>query len=177
MKLFKIYLIIFISVVTFIGVSRFFSPFYEVKESIIIAKPAPVVFGYLSNMKNWEQWSLWNTDADSSLHFFYSQQPIGVGAKQYINSVLMGNGHIETTIYKPDSMLGYKMIMQQGDMTANGIFRLAVLSENETELSWIDTGNVGNNPIKRYLIPMLTKNTSENFKQGLQRIKANIEKE
>jgi pyrrolidone-carboxylate peptidase len=67
------------------------------------------------------------------------------------------------------------MYLREGDMTANGKFEFKSINPNQTEIAWIDSGNVGNNPIKRYMIPMVTKSTAETFKQGLTRIKQQLE--
>jgi hypothetical protein len=176
MKLFKIYLIVAAIVIAFVGISRFFSPSYMVKETIVVNKPLTETFSYISNLKKWEEWSLWDKKLDSTLLFYYNTKYDTLGAKQYISGTLLGKGFIETIAYKKDTAIAYHMKMREGDMTANGIFELTALSSTQTQIAWIDTGNVGNNPIKRYLIPSVTKNTSQTFKDGLIRIKAAIEK-
>jgi hypothetical protein len=175
MKLFKIYLLLFALVLAFVGISRLFNPQYEVRESIVVQKPLPEVFGYLTNLPQWEQWSLWNKDADSTLLFFYNSKQGVQGAKQYFSGDLVGKGFIEITASKPDTAFAYRMYMREGELTANGVFHLRAIDSMQTEISWSDTGNVGNNPLKRYLIPVVTKNTAESFAQGLLRIKAQLE--
>jgi hypothetical protein len=175
MKLFKVYLIVFIAVGLFVGVSRFFSAQYNVSEKIIIEKNVTQSFAYLSNLRNWEKWSLWNKETDSTLVFFYTPNTQTIGARQYLSSEVLGKGFFEITALSTDSVLAYKMKLREGEMTANGFFTFVALSPNQTEVIWTDTGNVGNNPIKRYMIPLVTKSTSQTFKNGLQRIKKEIE--
>jgi len=176
MKLFKVYFIIFAIVITFIGISRFFSPTYIVNESIIVNMPIDSTFAYLSNLKNWEEWSLWNKTLDSSLLLFYNEQFDTLGARQYLTGNLIGKGFIEVTKYNPNKLLAYKVYVRDGEITANGMFSFSQTAPNQTEISWIDSGDVGNNPIKRYMIPIVTKGTAETFRQGLARIKLNLEK-
>lgn len=176
MKLFKVYLIIFSVVAVFVIGSRFFSPSYIVRETIVVNKPISETFAYLSNLKNWEQWSLWNKSIDSSLFYFYNRRFDTLGARQYITGNLIGKGFIETTHFDANKSLTYRMYMREGDMTANGVFTFAAINDTQTEIAWIDSGNVGNNPIKRYMIPFVTKSTAETFKQGLERIKGQLEK-
>jgi hypothetical protein len=175
MKLFKLYLIIAFIVVAFIGGSRFFPSTYLVKETVIVNKPVHESFDYLSNLKNWEEWSLWNTDLDSTLYFFYNNKMGQVGARQYLAGELIGNGFIEITQSQKDSSLNYYMYLRQGDMIANGKFEFKQIDNRQTEIAWIDSGDVGNNPIKRYMIPMVTKSTAQSFKDGLSRIKSQLE--
>lgn len=176
MKLFKVYIIIFSIVVTFVGVSRFFSPTYVVKETIVVNKPVQETFSYMSNLKKWEEWSLWNKSIDSTLFFFYTRRHDTLGGRQYISGERIGKGFMEITRYDRDKELAYKLKLNEGDIAANGSFTFTALPGNQTELAWIDSGDVGNNPIKRYMIPFVTKNTHQAFKDGLLRIKAAAEK-
>lgn len=175
MKLFKLYLIILAIVIAFFGISRFFSPSYQVKETIVVNKPLSETFAYLSNMKNWEEWSLWNKSVDSTLNFFYTLKTDSLGARQYFAGNLIGAGFIEINQYHHDSSMNYYMYLREGDMTANGRFEFTALGNTQTEIAWIDSGNVGNNPIKRYMIPMVTKNTAQAFRDGLTKIKQQLE--
>jgi uncharacterized membrane protein len=175
MKLFKVLLIIAAIVIAFVGISRFFSPSYFVKETIVVNKPIHETFSYLNNVKNWEEWSLWNKSVDSTLYFFYTGKTDSVGAKQYFAGNLIGSGSIKITNNSEDTLIWYHMNLRGGDMIANGRFEFKSVNSTQTEIAWIDSGNVGNNPIKRYMIPMVTKNTTQTFQQGLSRIKERIE--
>lgn len=175
MKLFKLYLIILAIGIAFFGISRFFPSSYTVKETIVVNKPINETFTYLGNIKNWEEWSLWNKTMDSTLYFFYSQKTDTLGARQYLAGELIGNGYIEFVGYSANTSLNYLMYLRQGDMTANGKFEFKSINATQTEIAWIDSGDVGNNPIKRYMIPMVTKSTANTFHEGLTRIKQQLE--
>jgi hypothetical protein len=175
MKLFRVYLIILGIVIAFIGISRFFSSSYMVKETIVVNKPLNETFSYLSHIKNWEEWSLWNKSVDSTLYFFYNNKADTLGARQYLAGHRIGSGFIEINRYNPNKSLHYYMYLREGDMTANGRFEFTRIDDLHTEIAWIDSGDVGNNPIKRYMIPMVTKNTAQTFHDGLSRIKQHLE--
>lgn len=175
MKLFKVYLILFLIVGTFVGVSRFFPSTYQVQESIVVNKPIKQTFAFMGNMRNWETWSLWNKTLDSSLYVFYTPKPDTLGARQYLSGELIGRGFIEIIQYKLPSSLSYRITLREGEITANGTFRFKSVSPTQTQIMWIDSGDVGNNPIKRYMIPFVTKSTAETFRTGLARIKTAIE--
>lgn len=175
MKLFKVYLYIFLFVALFVGISRFFSPTYTVVSSTIVNQPLDTTFNYLSNIKNWEQWSLWNKSLDSTLILFYNKRYDTLGARQYLSGEILGKGFIEITHYNKNKELAYRLTLREGEITANGRFQFKSINSQQTEISWIDTGNVGNNPIKRYMIPMVTKGTAQSFNEGLARIKVQLE--
>src|SRR6478609_490810 len=174
MKLFKVYLIILLIVGTVVGVSRFFSPTYRVQETIVVNKPLDQTFAYMSNLKNWEDWSLWNKTLDSTLFIFYTPKTDSLGARQYLAGELLGKGFIEINHYAAPHALGYRMTLREGDITANGCFEFTDINGTQTQIAWIDSGDVGNNPIKRYMIPFVTKSTAESFRTGLARIKTAI---
>ena len=176
MKLFKIYLIIFGIVFAFVMGSRFFPHTYHVERSIVINKPVSQTFAYLSNYKNWEQWSLWNKSVDSTLYYFYNKKQDTIGARQYFYGALLGQGYFETIGYKKDSSLQFILSVNRAERTAAGVFTFNAIDANTTELHWIDSGDVGNNPIKRYMIPYVTKNTATTLDNGLASIKAQLEK-
>lgn len=176
MKLFKIYLIIFGVVFAFVMGSRFFPHTYHVNRSIVINKPVSQTFAYLSNYKNWEQWSLWNKSVDSTLYYFYNNIQDSIGARQYFYGALLGQGYFETIGYKKDSSLQFILSVNRAERTAAGTFTFKAIDANTTELHWIDSGDVGNNPIKRYMIPFVTKNTATTLDNGLASIKAQLEK-
>src|ERR1700741_1862629 len=122
MKLFKIYFILFAIVLAFVLGSRFFSPAYVVEETIVVNKPLKETFGYMSNLKNWEEWSLWNKSVDSTLIFFYNRAYDTLGATQYIAGSLIGKGSIKVVTFNPDKDFSYSLKMREGDITANGAF-------------------------------------------------------
>lgn len=175
MQLFKVYLIIFAAVLFVLLVSRFFPHTYKVERTIEINRPTEQVFAYMSNLKNWEEWSLWNRQVDSTLYYFYNQHPDTLGGRQYIRGELVGKGYFEITRYVPGQSLGFVLMMEHGDRTAAGTFTFEEVAGERTILHWTDSGDVGNNPIKRFMIPFVTDNTATTLDNGLAAIKQKAE--
>lgn len=171
MKLFKVYLIIFAVVIGVIIISRFFPHKYFVERSIVIDKPIEQTFGYMSNLKNWEQWSLWNKSIDSTLYYFYNNKFDTLGARQYLRGELLGRGVFEVDSFIHNQLLHFTLVVNDGDRTASGTFLFKSINPSSTSLHWIDSGDVGNNPIKRFMIPFVTKNTEATLDAGLASIK------
>ena len=174
MKLFKVFLSLFLIAGLFFGIALLFPRHYKFKKSIEINKPAHDVFIYMNDLRNWEQWSAWNKSIDSSLYIFYSMRTDSLGAKQYFNGNLLGSGRFRISNYKPDEMLGYNLQMHNSMVNANGTFFFEQ-KNNTTQLSWVDSGDVGYNPIFRYLIPFKKRSTEAAFEDGLKRIKMKLE--
>lgn len=176
MKLFKVYLIIFAVIISVIVVSRFFPHTYFVERSITINKPVAQTFTYMSNLKNWEQWSLWNKSVDSTLFYFYNNKFDTLGGRQYIRGKLLGRGVFEVDSFVQNQLLHFTLVINDGDHTAAGTFLFKPVTEQTTSLHWIDSGDVGGNPLKRFMIPFVTKSTEQTLDAGLASIKKQLEK-
>lgn len=175
MKLFKAFLILFVIVGAFVGISRFFPHVYYTDRSVTINKPVDTVFHYMNDLRNWEEWSMWNKELDSTMITFYGKRSDSLGGRQYFKGDLLRSGRFLIDRYTQNAELGYNLNMNDGDVNANGLFRFRALDSNTTELHWIDSGDVGNNPIMRYMIPSKVSSTITTFDNGLQRIKKQIE--
>lgn len=175
MKLFKIYLSIFGIVFTIIIISRFFPHTYKVERSVMINKPQTEVFNYMKNLKNWETWSLWNKTVDSTLYYFYNNKFDTLGGRQYVRGEVIGNGVFEITNFITNKQIGFTLTVNGGDRTAAGTF-IFEPKNNQTNLIWVDSGDVGFNPLKRFMIPFVTKNTAVTLDAGLKNIKQQLEK-
>jgi len=174
MKLFKVFLSFFLIIGLFFGISLFFPHQYKFEKSIDINKSRSEVFGYMNNLKNWEQWSVWNKSLDTSMYIFYSARKDSIGAMQYFNGNLLGSGRFRISNIKANEFLSYNLQMHQSEVNANGTFFFND-KNNMTQLIWIDSGDVGFNPIYRYMIPSKRSSTEAAFDEGLKRIKLSIE--
>ncbi|MES2560263.1 MAG: SRPBCC family protein [Bacteroidota bacterium] len=174
MKLFKYFLILFALVVVFVGVSRFFPHTYYVKRTVEINKPVDSVYTFMANLHNWPSWSLWNTTTDSTLKVFYNQRLTGLGARQYFHGNLIGEGRFEINVYEPNKTVGYNLYLNQGEAMANGRF-IFETTNHKTTLHWVDSGDVGNNPLFRYMLASKVSSTEKTFDEGLLRIKGVLE--
>lgn len=174
MKLFKVFLTLFIIVIAILGTSRFFPHTYQVTCSITIDKPVDEVYGFMSDLRNWEQWSLWNKDSDSTLTYFYGPTSKGQEARQYLNGKLLGQAQFSFDTCIEEKQLTYHLNMHAGEIRAGGTFLFATLG-NQTKLTWLDSGDVGDNPIYRFMLASKTASTRKTFDDGLARIKQVLE--
>ncbi len=176
MKLFKIFLSFFLVAGAIMLVSLFFPNSYTINRSVTINRPVHEVFTYMNDLRNWEQWSLWNKDIDSTLSIFYRERSDSLGGIQYFSGDRIGTGRFKIVEYVPNEKLGYNLFMNKGDISANGTFTFAAIDSSTSELHWLDSGYVGYNPFFRFMLPNKIKSTSEAFDAGLNRIKQAVEK-
>lgn len=143
---------------------------YRIEKSVIINKPLSSTFNYLNQIQNWKDWSPWNNSLDSSMVSFYSQIKMGEGATQYFNGGLVGNGRFRIIESIPEQKLRYDLSINEGQMHSEAIFYFASVA-GSTQLFWVDSGDVGYNPLFRFMLPGKVTSTEESFEQGLKAIK------
>ena len=174
MKLFKVFLSLFVIVIALYVVSMFFPHTYKVERSIEINKPQNEVYLFMKDFKNWEKWSLWNKDADSTLVYFYGKESSDLGGRQYFWGAALGQGRFKFDTCITNKKLVYDLHMHAGEIKAKGTF-LIIGDSLSSKLVWLDSGDVGNNPIYRFMIPSKVSSTEKTFDDGLQRIKKLLE--
>ncbi len=176
MKLFRIFLSFFVIVGLIWIVSLFFPHVLYVDRSVVINKPAKVVYAFMNDLRNWEKWSMWNKSIDSSYIDYYGKRSDSTGGRYYFYGNLLGPGRLLIVECNPNTFIYYNLYMHGGVINARGLFRLKALDSNSTELHWIDSTDLGNNPINRFMIPGKISSTEQIFDDGLQRIKEVLSK-
>jgi len=174
MKLFKIYASFFLIVGLFFGISLFFPRYFKFESHIEVNKPVHETFTFMNDLRNWEKWSAWNKSMDTTFTVFYGKRSDSLGGRQHFYGKLIGKGSFYINNYKPDEYFSYALYMLGGDATAGGTFYFTK-QNNGTIISWVDSGDVGYNPIFRYMVPFKKKSTEAAFTDGLKRIKTALE--
>ncbi len=170
MKLFTIFAgIIGFFVLVFV-VSLFFPHEYRIERSTVIKKPVYESFAYLNNIRNWQEWSPWNREIDSTMESFYSPNVRGLGATQYFRGNLVGNGRFKIIQSITNERICYDLSINQGLIHSSAVFYFKPIGAN-TQLFWLDTGDVGYNPVFRFMLPDKISSTEEGFEEGLRSIK------
>ena len=177
MKLFKIFAGIMGFFALVFVVSLFFPRTYKIEKTTVVNMPDHETFAYLNNIRNWADWSPWNTDLDSSMVFFLSKVTEGKGAAQYFRGGLVGNGRFRIVESIPNESIAYSLYIDMGEGSYMSISQKFVLKSlgGKTQLTWVDEGDVGMNPLYRFLLPSKIKSTEQGFEEGLAVIKKSAE--
>jgi hypothetical protein len=176
MKLFKIFFTLFLLIVLFYLGSLFFPNSYYIDRTVDVNKPVDSVFHFMQDFRNWPKWSLWNKQTDTTLRTYYGNyRSDSLGGRQYFEGERLGTGRFKFDRYERNQLLGYDLWMNNGSISAKGLFKFEQISNNTTRIHWIDSGNVGNNPMFRYMMQSKINSTQKVFDEGLLRIKQAIE--
>lgn len=170
MKLFKVFAGIMGFFALVFLVSLFFPRQYKIERTTVVNIPDYETYAYLNQIQNWSDWSPWNKSLDSTMVFFYSKNRSGLGAAQYFRGDLIGVGRFRIVESIPNEKIKFHLSLDQGFMNIEQTFYFKSLG-GKTQLSWVDEGDVGYNPIFRFMLPTKVKNSELAFEEGLMVIK------
>lgn len=169
MELLKKALLSIFMVIALLCVVGFMLPSdYKVERSITINAPSSAIFPYLVDLKKWQDWGVW-FKRDPNMRFEYAGDQAAVGMQSNWISETEGNGAITIIALETNKRLIYSVSLP--DMPAStGEFVLNQV-EGVTQVLWLDYGDVGMNPFKRYLASVMDYLLGSDFEAGLDNLK------
>ena len=144
----------------------------ELERSITIDAPPHTVYTVLNGYTLFNEWSPWAEDDDAAV-YEYSGPREGVGAKMSWKSEALGDGSQEIVVSEPGSKIGTQMDFgDQGQPTAQ--FQLTPEGEG-TKVVWGFKGDMGMNPVARYMGLFIGRMLGPDYEEGLQSLKTLVE--
>ncbi|RTY95180.1 SRPBCC family protein [Flavobacterium sp. GT3R68] len=104
--IFLLILLAFVALAVFVATQK---GEYDVVRSKFIKSPKSVVFAYVNDYRNWENWGAWKEN-DSAMRFSYPAKTIGKGGS-YSWSGTDGVGKMKTVFVKENDSIVQKMTM------------------------------------------------------------------
>ncbi len=150
------------------------SPKFSVARSVTIAAPADKVYGLIADPREWKRWSVWN-QRDPAMQITYSGPPSGAGAAWAWTSKNEGDGKMTFTAAEPSRRLAYDLYFPDFGTTSRGALELASAGV-ATKVTWSMNGDMGSNPLYRWIALFGDKMVGPDFEAGLANLKAVAEK-
>ncbi len=150
------------------------SPKFKVSRSVTINAPADKVYALLADPRRWKEWSVWN-QRDPAMDISYSGSPSGSGAVWAWKSKSEGDGRMSFTTAEPGKRLGYELYFPDFGTTSSGDFTLQAAGTG-TQVVWLMNGDMGNNPLLRWMTLFMDGMLGKDFDAGLANLKAVAEK-
>lgn len=175
MKILKRILIVIVSLVLAFLIGGFLLPSkWKVERSIVINAPAKAIYPLVANFKTgWPQWSAFDNE-DPAIQYSYSGPEEGLGATRSWISKKMGDGAQKITGADPATGVAFQLQMTQNGFLLNG--RIAFEpSGTGTKVTWTDFGEVGANPLYRYMASMMDMMMGPAFDKSLAALKQKSE--
>jgi hypothetical protein len=142
------------------------------RSRLIHAKPEQI-YPFVSDFKEWEQWSSWNAKKDPSLKYTYSGPATGIGSRQSWTSQKMGKGWMVITEANPQTGVAYTLFIDMGysQSTLHGRIHFTQ-QEQATLVEWTDQGHSENSFVKRWMSLMIKPMLGKEFETGLTHLSA-----
>ncbi len=142
---------------------------YHVERKVVVQAKPTEIFPLLNDLRRWPEWTAWTTNREPSLIYTPSGAPTGVGAVQSWTAK-SGNGTIKITSSDPATGVGYEFNFNDGRFVSTGRIQMQPAAGG-TELKWTAEGDLGANPVGRYLGLLMDKMMGADFETGLVNLK------
>lgn len=174
MRIFRKILLGLIGLVLLLVVVGFLLPsHFAIARSIIIKAPAERIYAQLDDPRAWKAWSVWPR-RDPAMEIKYSGTNRGIGARWDWKSKTEGNGGMTFTGGEPGKLLVYKLEFPELGMVSTGVLKLEP-ADAGVKLTWTNEGEMGMNPMNRFIGQFMDKMVGPDFEAGLAQLKQNVE--
>lgn len=150
------------------------SPKFNVSRTVTVNAPADRIYPLVADPHAWRQWSAWN-QRDPAMAIEYSGPASGPGAVWAWKSKSQGDGRMTFTTAEPARRLGYELFFPDFGTTSTGEFRFEP-NGGGTQVTWTMDGDMGRNPLYRWMGLFMNKMVGPDFDAGLAQLKALAEK-
>lgn len=159
-----LFTLLIVATAIFVGVGYLLPDSYEVERSLRIDHPSAQVHAPLTNLERWPDWSaLARHDPEAT--FDWSSEKVGVGARMAWKSETQGFGQLSITASDPEKGVWFDLELQ-GTSRAKGAILFSGNGQS-TEVTWIERGQLGSNPIVRWKGPLMDSALGPVFEENL----------
>jgi effector-binding domain-containing protein len=166
----KIFIGIVILLLVLIVISYLLPKNYKVERSTIIKANKSVIFDLTSNFTKWDLWTPWTKAIDSTAKFELIGIEAQVGTQWKWTGKVLGNGEMTISEIMPDELIAYDLSFNEGKYQSKGKLVIEVQGDSN-KVSWFDEGDLGYNPISRYMGLFMDKMMGPDFEKGLAKLK------
>jgi effector-binding domain-containing protein len=170
MKTLKKIILVFVAIVALAAViGMFMSSHAHIERSMVLKAPAENIFYQVNELKNWNNWMPFNK-MDKNMKITWGAKTEGEGASYSWESTnsSVGKGSITITKVVPQESVA-TMLHFEGMSDANSLYKLEK-SDSGTKVVWAFDGDMGSNPFKRLMRPIMEKGLSSIFDRGLREL-------
>lgn len=143
---------------------------FRVERSTVIAARPVAVFGLIGDLKAWRQWGVW-FKRDPGMQVAYSPATTGVGAWSQWKSKSQGDGRMTISSVSPPGRLEYRMEFTDMGMVSRGAMMLAGGTDGATRVTMTMEGDLGHNPLYRWMGLFMDRLVGPDFEEGLANLK------
>lgn len=165
----RIALMVGVFITLFIAIGSWLPTRWRVEQEAVIAAPPAAVFPYLNSLKKWRDWTVWY-ETNPDLATEYSGPESGMGATSRWNDG-HHRGALKIMASRPNAQVDYLVIFDGGEWEMQGLLRLTPVEGGKTRVEWRAGGEVGANPLQRYMTLMVKWWVGADMKRSLERLR------
>lgn len=165
----KTVIVVVVVFLTFLLIGYLLPSQYKIERSVIVNAPEKSIFPHIADLKKWQNWGVW-FKRDLNITIEYVGEKGVVGMKSIWVGEVMGEGEIEIIALESNHRLIYTVRLADASKTSTGEFVLTKV-ESGTQVVWMEYGNVGYNPIHRYVAFFMDYSIGHDFELGLDNLK------
>lgn len=170
MKALKVLLIAIVALLALgLGGGLMLSPKFTVSRTLTIDAAPEKIYALIADPRGWARWSAWNR-RDPAMAIEYSGPASGAGAVWAWKSRSQGDGRMTFTSAEPSKRLGYELFFPDFGTTSTGDFRLDA-NGGATQVTWRMNGDMGSNPVYRWMGLFMDRMVGPDFDAGLANLK------
>ncbi len=169
----KIFLAIVIIIVLLVIVAFILPKTYHVERSTVINGNKAMIYNLTSNFAKWELWTPWK-EMDTAATYKMVGEDGKVGTIWSWDGKVVGDGQMTLTQLVPGELVGYDIAFHHGKYKSQGKIIIEATGDS-AKVSWIDEGDLGYNPISRYMGLFMGKMMTPEFDKGLAKLKKVVE--
>jgi len=153
----------------------FLSSKFKVSRSVQITAAPEKIYALVASPRHWKQWSVWN-QRDPAMAIEYSGPESGTGAVWAWKSKSEGDGKMSFTAAEPPRRVAYELYFPDFGTTSTGELRVEPGAAGSSTVTWVMDGDMGKNPLFRWLALFGDRMVGGDFEAGLQNLKTVAEK-
>lgn len=143
---------------------------YKVERSTFVKSSPEVIYGLTSNFGLWHLWAPWTKESDSTVVFEMTGDAGQVGTSWKWNGKVLGNGEMVLSELVPGSLVAYDLMFDHGKYRSKG--KIVIESQGDSaKVSWLDEGDLGYNPVGRFMGLFMDRMMGPDFEKGLAKLK------
>lgn len=175
MKLLKWSIVMLLALVALLaGGGMLLSPKFTVTRAVVINASPEKVYGLVESPRRWKEWTVWNR-RDPLMQITYFGPEAGRGAGWSWTSASEGDGRMTFTAAEPGRRVSYSLYFPDFGTTSAGDLRFAPEGQG-TRVTWLMNGDMGRNPLFRWMTLFADGMVGRDFEAGLLNLKALAEK-
>ena len=148
---------------------------FHIERSVQVNAPADKAYALVADPHRWKEWTIWNR-RDPAMQITYFGAESGAGSGWAWKSPTEGEGKMTLTAVTPAQRVAYDLYFPDMDSTSTGELRFEPQAAG-TRVTWTMDGDMGRNPLMRWMGLAMDRMVGPDFEGGLAHLKELAEKQ